>query len=210
MDYSTLTTHIEGTCEETFTAAQLAMFTQQAEQKIYETLSHTPMLRKSAETTLTLNNEYLTLPTDYLYMHSLMVRDADNAYHHLVQVDENFIREAYPDRSTTGFPKYYGQFDVDSLIMGPTPDSGYSVRATYGYHPESIVTASTTWLGDNFDTALLNGALIEAARFMKEEEDIIAEYNKRYLEAMALLKMLGDGKLQQDSYRSGRAKTPVT
>ena len=94
--------------------------------------------------------------------------------------------------------------------MGPTPDISYSVRITYGHYPESIVTAGTTWLGTNYDAALLNGSLVEALRFMKGEADLVQMYDKMYLESIALLKMLGDGKLRQDTYRSGQIRTSVS
>ena len=111
--------------------------------------------------------------------------------------------EAYPNPSTTGEPKHYAIFDTTAFILGPTPDSGYTMELHYGYYPESIVTASTTWLGDDFDSALLNGALIEAIRFLKGEPDMVALYEKMYMEAMALLKNFADGKLRQDVYRDG-------
>jgi len=208
MDYTTLTTTITDICENTFTADQLAMFTKQAEQKIYETVQF-PALRANASSTVATSNPYLTVPSDYLYPHSLAVVDT-NEYTYLVQVDSNFIREAYPNATVEGVPKYYALFDADSLLLGPTPDDNYAVELHYGYHPESIVTATTTWLGDNFDSALLNGALVEALRFMKGEEDMIALYDKLYLQAIGLLKQLGGGKLRRDSYRSGQARDKVS
>ena len=128
----------------------------------------------------------------------------------MINKDANFIREAYPTPTTTGVPAHYSLFSDSAIILGPTPDSGYTTELHYGYYPESIVTASTTWLGDEFDSALLNGALIEAARFMKTEADIIANYDKLYLHAIGLLKMLGDGKLREDTYRSGQYRQAVS
>ena len=120
------------------------------------------------------------------------------------------MREAYPTPASTGLPKHYAYFDVDSFLVGPTPDAAYAVELHYGYYPESIVTAGTTWLGEEFDSALLNGALIEAIRFMKGEQDVVAMYDKLYLQAIALLKNLGDGKLREDTYRSGQTRTVVS
>ena len=119
------------------------------------------------------------------------------------------MREAYPTPTTTGLPKHYAYFDDNTFILGPTPDADYSVEIHYGYYPESIVTAGTTWLGEDFDSALLNGALMEAIRFMKGEQDIIANYEKLYLQSITLLKTLGDGKLREDAYRSGQFRTLV-
>ena len=208
MNYSELTTNIEDICENTFTSDQLAMFTRQCEQKIYNVVQF-PALRKNQEGNTTASNKYLAVPTDYLYTHSLAVIDSNGDYQYLLPKDVNFIREAYPNPTATGLPQHYGQFASDCLILGPTPDSGYTVELHYGYYPESVVTAGTTWLGDNFDTALLNGALVEALRFMKGEEDLVAMYDKFYLQAISLLKTLADGKLRQDSYRNGQVQVQV-
>ena len=116
---------------------------------------------------------------------------------------------AYPNPATTGIPKYYALFDSNTFILGPTPAANYAVELHYFYAPESIVTAGTTWLGDNFDSALLYGALCEAATFMKAEPDMVATYNKRYEEAMILAKRLGDGMDRRDAYRSGQVRLSV-
>ena len=208
MNYTELKDNIQQITENTFTDDQLAMFVQQAEQLIYNAVQ-IPALRKNQTGSLTVANTYLALPSDYLYTYSLAVIDGSGDYHFLLNKDVNFIREAYPRASSTGLPKHYGQFDDDTLIVGPTPDDSYDVELHYGYYPESIVTAGTTWLGEEFDSALLNGSLVEAARFMKSEPDIVAMYDKMYANAMTVLKMLGDGKLRQDSYRSGQVKVPV-
>jgi hypothetical protein len=149
------------------------------------------------------------MPADFLHAHSLAIVSGSD-YVYLLPKDTNFMREAYPNPATTGTPKYYGNFADGSFIIGPTPDDDYTVEIHYGYYPESIVTAGTTWLGDHFDSALLNGALVEALRFMKGEEDLVAMYDKFYLQAITLLKTLSDGKLRQDSYRNGQVQVQVT
>jgi len=208
MNYADLKTNIEDICENSFTDAQLAMFTDQAEQKIYNSVQ-IPALRRNVTGTLTSGNKYLTLPTDYLYTYSLAVLDGDGLYAFLLNKDVSFIREAYTNPATTGAPVHYANFSDTALILGPTPNSGYTMELHYGYYPESIVTASTTWLGNEFDSALLNGALIEAVRFMKGEADIIANYERLYVQSIGLLKTLGDGKLREDTYRSGQYRQPV-
>jgi hypothetical protein len=208
MNYSDLTANIQDICEQTFTADQLAMFTQQAEQKIYTTVE-LPALRKNQTGSLTSGNKYLTMPTGMLYVYSLAVIDGDGNYEYLLNKDVNFIREAYPNPSSTGQPKHYAVFDQNSLILGPTPDTGYSVEMHFSYYPESIVTAGTTWLGDEFDSALLNGALVEAIRFQKGEADMVALYEKLYVQALALLVQVGDGKLRGDAYRDGQNKRKI-
>jgi len=209
MNYTELKDNIEDICENSFTDDQLAMFTQQAEQKIFNTVQ-IPALRKNQTGSLTTNIKYLSTPSDFLWNYSLAVVDGDGAYHFLINKDVNFIREAYPTPTATGLPKHYAYFDDNTFILGPTPDADYSAEIHYGYYPESIVTAGTTWLGDEFDSALLNGALVEAIRFMKGEPDIIANYEKMYVQAIALLKNLGDGKLREDAYRSGQVRNPVS
>lgn len=209
MNYTDLKTNIEDICENSFTDDQLAMFTQQAEQKIYNSVQ-IPALRKNVTGTLTASNKYLSSPSDFLYNYSLAVIDGNGAYSYLINKDVNFIRDAYPTPTSTGLPKHYAYFDEDTFILGPTPDDSYTVELHYGYYPESIVTAGTTWLGNEFDTALLNGALIEAIRFLKGEPDIISNYEKLYLQSITLLKNLGDGKLREDTYRSGQFRSPVS
>tara|TARA_R110000787_G_scaffold64951_3_gene146473 strand:- start:1118 stop:1747 length:630 start_codon:yes stop_codon:yes gene_type:complete len=209
MNYTDLKTNIQDICETTFTDAQLNLFTDQAEQKIYNTVQITA-LRNNVTGSLTSGVKYLTLPTDFLYPYSLAVLDGDGVFTYLLNKDVNFVREAYPNPATTGVPVHYALFSDTAIILGPTPNSGYTMELHYGYYPESIVTAATTWLGDEFDSALLNGALIEAIRFMKGEPDIIANYEKLYLQSIGLLKNLGDGKLREDMYRSGQFKQAVS
>lgn len=209
MNYTELKTNIEDICENSFTEDQLAMFTQQAEQKIYNTVQ-IPALRKNVTGTLTSSNKYLSTPSDFLWSYSLAVVDGNGVYHFLLNKDVNFMREAYPNPTDTGLPKHYAYFDDNTFIVGPTPDSSYESELHYGYYPQSIVTAGTTWLGDEFDSALLNGALLEAIRFMKGEPDVVAMYEKMYLQAITLLKSLGDGKLREDAYRSGQFRVPVS
>jgi hypothetical protein len=211
MNYTELCANIQDICENEFSATMLAMFTEQAEQKIYNTVQ-IPAIRRNVTGTLTTGNKYLQIPTDFLYVYSLAVIDTNSEYHYLIDKDVNFIREAYPRdvTATRTLPKYYAIFDDSAFIVGPTPDQVYGAELHYGYYPESIVTAGTTWLGTEFDSALLNGALIEAIRFMKGEPDLISVYDKLYIQSIGLLKQLGDGKLRQDTYRSGQYRQAVT
>ena len=192
------------------------MFTQQAEQKIYNTVQ-VANLRKNVTGVTSPANKYLSCPDDFLSPYSIAVIDGTGAYTFLLNKDVNFIREAYPTPTSTGLPKYYAIFgplssNVNELsfLLGPTPDAVYTMELHYFYYPPSIVTAGTSWLGDNFDSALLNGALIEAIRFMKGEADIIQNYEKLYLQSIQLLKQLGDGKQRQDAYRDGQFRQAVT
>jgi hypothetical protein len=209
MNYTELKTNIQDICENTFTDGQLAMFTQQAEQKIYNTVQ-IPALRRNMTATTSSGQHYLGMPPSFLYSYSMAVVDSAGNYHYLLNKDVNFIREAYPSISDTGLPKTYANFRDDMFILGPTPDAAYEIELHYGYYPESIVDVGTTWLGDEFDSALLNGALIEAIRFMKGEPDMVDMYNKMFALSIGLLKNLGDGKLRGDTYRSGQPRNPVS
>jgi hypothetical protein len=201
-------TDTAGTGTATFTSKeQIDTFIRQAEQRIYNSVQF-PNFRKNQTGTLTADNKYLEAPVDFLASYSLAVID-DGSYEFLLNKDVNYIRAAYPSSTDTGVPKYYAQFDDNTFILGPTPDAAYTVELHYFYYPESIVTASTTWLGDNFDSALLYGSLLEAYTYMKGEPDVIANYNKRYEEAMILAKRLGDGMLRRDAYRSGQVRMTV-
>jgi hypothetical protein len=208
MNYVELKQNIQDICVQTFTEDQLAMFTQQAEQKIFATVE-LPALRKNQTGSLTQGNKYLTMPTGMLYVYSIAVIDGDGDYLFLLNKDVNFIREAYPTALSAGIPKHYAIFDQNTFLLGPTPNANYAVELHFSYYPESIVTAGTTWLGDEFDSALLNGALVEAVRFQKGEADVVANYEKLYVQAIELLRNLGSGKLRQDMYRDGQVKLKV-
>jgi hypothetical protein len=219
MNYAELVANIADICENEFTADEYALFTEQAEQKIYNTVQ-LANLRKNVIGTLTSGNKYVSCPGDFLSTYSLAVIEnygtATETYTYLLNKDVNYIREAFPTPASTGLPAYYAIFGPQStavnelsFILGPTPNSAYKLELHYYYYPESIVTAGTTWLGDNFDSALLNGALIEAIRFMKGEPDLIQVYQGMYAQAMDLLKNLGDGKQRMDAYRDGQVRIPV-
>jgi hypothetical protein len=223
MNYGQLFETIKGYCENEFPSTQFTdptgatgtftskeqvdTFIQQAEQRIFNSVQF-PNFRKNQTGTLTANNKYLEAPPDFLASYSLAVI-TDGNFEYLLNKDVNYIRAAYPSPTDTGLPRYYAQFDDNTFILGPTPDAAYTVEMHYFFYPESIVTAGNTWLGDNFDTALLYGSLVEAYTYMKGEADIVAAYNKRYEEAMILAKRLGDGMERRDSYRSGQVRMTV-
>lgn len=219
MTYTELVTFVADICENTFPTDDMNMFIKQAEQKIYNTVQ-IANLRKNVTGTITSGNKYLSAPEDFLSVYSVAIYPLSgtyaNEYTYLLNKDVNFIREAYPKATDTGQPAHYAIFGPNStapneltFIMGPTPDATYGTELHYYYYPESIVTASTTWLGDNFDSALLNGTLIEAIRYMKGEADMVALYQGMYDRAMIQLKQLGDGKQRMDSYRNGQARVQV-
>lgn len=213
MNYAALVTAISDYTENTFNTTDMNTFIQQAEQRVYNTVQF-PSLRKNVTGSVTVNNKYLSCPSDYLSSYSLAVIDAAGVYTFLLNKDVNFIREAYPQPTDTAIPKYYALFGPTvtssaisnelSFILGPTPDATYDVELHYYYYPESITTALTTWLGDNFDSVLLYGALVEAYTYMKGEPDMVALYDGKYKEALMLAKRLGDGLERSDAYRSGQ------
>jgi hypothetical protein len=231
MNYSELSSAIQTYTENTFPAITLAdsstvssttqinRFIQQAEQRIYNS-EQFPSLRKNVTGTITASNKYLSCPNDFLAPYSLAVFSGSGPYTFLLNKDVNFMREAYPTPTDTGTPKYYALFGPTvtgatisnelSFILGPTPDATYSAELHYYYYPESITTAVNTWLGDNFDSVLLYGSLVEAYQFMKGEADLLAMYDTKYKEALALAKRLGDGMEKQDQYRSGSYRQAVT
>lgn len=220
MTYAQLKTNIQDIVENTFTDDQLAMFVQQAEQKIYNSVQ-LASLRSNQVGSLSAGNPYLSCPSDFLSVYSLAVVKANGEYQYLLNKDVNFIREAYPNPGTVttsvrGLPKHYAIFGpatIDSneltFILGPTPDAAYVVELHYYYYPQSITVTGTTWLGDNFDSALLNGSLIEAIRFMKGEDSMVKLYSDMFGQSLILLKQLGDGKQRMDAYRDGQVRYPV-
>jgi len=216
VNYTELVTAVSDYTENTFPTADMNTFIKQAEQRIYNTIQF-PSLRKNVTGLTTASNKYLSCPQDFLSVYSMAVFPTGGEYVYLLNKDVNFIREAYPQPTDTATPKYYALFgpqstDLNELtfILGPTPDVVYNVELHYFYYPESIVTAGTSWLGDNFDTVLLYGTLVEAYTYMKGEQDMMALYDGKYKEALALAKRLGDGLERQDAYRSGQYRQAVT
>ena len=232
MNYAELTSAIKAYCENDFpqavgaggltSAEQIARFVQQAEQRIYNSVQF-PSLRKNVTGFASQNNKYLSAPNDFLAVYSMAVIDpVTGAYEYLLNKDVNFIREAFPIPTQTGKPTHYALFGPTTtnaippvitneltFILGPTPNAGYSIELHYYYYPESITTANTTWLGDNFDSVLLYGAMLEAATFMKSDADVMKNYTERYNEALLLAKRLGDGLERRDAYRSGQFRMDV-
>jgi len=187
----------------------IPVFVQTAEERIFNTVQ-IPDLRKAATGTLTVNNQFLTLPADWLGTFSLQIVYPGSVGTFLLNKDAEYMREAFPDPTVTGQPTHYGQFDQNTLTLGPTPDQNYPVQLAYYYYPASIVTAGTSWLGSNMQNVLLYGTLREAYIYMKGEDDMVAQYEQKYQEGIALLKGLGEGKNRRDVYRSGQNRVPVS
>ena len=225
MNYAELLETIKGYCENDFpdtsftndvgelvsltSTEQINRFIKQSEQKIYNSVQILA-LKKNVVGSLTLNNQYMRVPTDWLADFSLaVIHPTTGAYSYLLSKDVNYIREAFPNPTSTGTPTHYALFSDVSFIVGPPPDQNYEAELHYFYYPETIITAGNSWLGDNYDSALLYGCLIEAHIFMKGEADMIALYEKMYLQSIGLLKNLADGKLREDTYRSGQYRQEV-
>jgi hypothetical protein len=197
--------------------ANIPVFVTQAEQRIYNSVQF-PSIRKNVTGSMTTNNKYLQCPTDFLATYSLAVINASGEYEYLLNKDVNFIRQAYPQPTDKGIPRYYALFGPRSdnaaeltFILGPTPDAAYSSELHYYFYPPSIsISPYTSWLGDNFDTVLLYASLVEAYTYMKGEVDMMGLHNQKFMEALALAKRLGDGMERQDAYRSGQFRQAVT
>jgi hypothetical protein len=225
MNYTELSANIQAYTENTEASfvAEIPVFVKQAEQRIYNTVQF-PSIRKNVTGQSSINNKYLQCPADFLAVYSMaVITDVTGVdlntgtYEYLLNKDVNFIRQSYPQPDDTGVPRYYALFgprsdNVDELsfILGPTPNAAYYIELHYYYYPPSIVTAGTSWLGDNFDSVLFYGSLVEAYTYMKGEADMIQLYNTKYQEALALAKRLGDGMERQDAYRSGQFRQAVT
>jgi len=223
MNYTALSSAIQAYTENTEAdfVANIPVFVTQAEQRIYNSMQF-PSIRKNVTGVVSTTSTYLSAPDDFLAVYSLAVVDATGSYEYLLNKDVNFIRQAYPDPTDTGLPRYYALFgptvagstitDELTFILGPKPDANYNVELHYYYYPESITVAADgrTWLGDNFDSVLLYGSLVEAYTYMKGEQDMMTLYNQKFMEALALAKRLADGMERQDAYRSGQFRQKVT
>jgi len=217
MNYAELTQMLQDYMEttETLFVSNIPTFVQQAETRIYND-AQIPALRKTATGTLSSGSQYLDCPTDFLSTYAFAVIDADGAYGFLLNKDVSFMREAYPTPTVTGLPKYYAINGTQvaaatelRFIVGPTPGSSYAYELDYNHYPTSIVTAGTSWVGDNYDPVLFYGAMREAAIFQKAEQDMVAYYGGMYQEAVSQLKRLGDGLERGDTFRDGQLKLPI-
>ena len=217
MNYATLSSTIQAYVENDFPASvgsgsltsaqQIATFVTQAEQRIYNTVQI--LAERKVTNLVTVNGtSTVTAPADWLSTYSFAVLNPATTYAFLLNKDVEYIREAYPDPTSAGTPKYYALLD-DIFLLGPTPNAVYTLSLNYMAYPTSITTANNTWVGDNFDSVLLYGSLLEAYTFMKGEADVIAGYQRRYDEAMVQLKQLAEGKNRQDTYRSLQVRYPV-
>ena len=222
MNYTALSNAIQAYTENTEAdfVANIPVFVTQAEQRIYNSVQF-PSIRKNMTGVVSTTSTYLSAPDDYLATYSLAVIDASGNYEFLLNKDVNFIRQAYPSASDTGLPRYYALFGPTvsgstitnelTFMLGPKPDANYTVELHYYYYPRSItLTPFTSWLGENFDSVLLYGSLVEAYTYMKGEADMMQLYNGKFMEALALAKRLGDGMERQDAYRSGQFRQKVT
>jgi hypothetical protein len=211
MNYSELVQAVKDYTENTETTFvnNINLFIRQAEERINRDVQ-IPELRKNVTGNVSASNQYLARPSDFLSTFSLAVIDGSNNFTYLLEKEVNFIREAYPSASTEGLPKYYANFDGEksgsngNFILGPTPDAAYNIELHYYYDPPSIVTSTTSWLGDNAETTLLYGTLYEAYTFMKGEPDVLQNYLQRYQSALMNMASLGV-MIKNDSYREDAA-----
>jgi hypothetical protein len=209
MTYAELVTQIQQSLEnyETSFVDLIPSFVKQAEERIHLD-AQLPASRSNKTTSTTATNRYLAQPTDFIAPYEASVISG-TTYSPLILVDVGYIREAFQDATATGLPTHYALFNDSTFLLGPTPDQNYSVELHYFRLPESIVTANTTWLGDNVPSALLYGALIEGYVYAKGEVDMLQVYDRRYKEAIDLVKTISSGRSRSDTYRDGQFKTPV-
>jgi hypothetical protein len=180
---------------------------QQAEDRIYQSVQ-APVERRNSTGALTINNQYLGVPSGMLSVASISVVSAGQ-YTFLLPREVSFMREAYPSPTVTGLPKCYALFDQTTFIVGPTPDESYAVELNYHAKPDSIVTAGTSWIGDNFESILLSACLLESYIFLKGDADLIQLYDNRYKEALSTFQLLGEGLDERDSFRNGTKRMQI-
>lgn len=217
MDYAALKAAVEDYTENTFSAVDFATMTVLAEQKIFNA-TQAPITRKNSVIPLVIGTSTVDLPADFLSAFSVAVVLATGDWEYLLNKDVNFLRSAYPDPTDTGTPRYYALYGtqanplVQTLQVAPTPGAALNLQVAYNAYPESITTAvsGTSWLGDNFESVLFNGVMAEAARFMKQEPDIVAMYDKEFVASLSLFKNLVDGKNRTDGYRGGQPRMQVS
>jgi len=217
LSYTQLQTAVQDYTENTFSATDFATMTRLAEQKIYNA-TQAPITRKNSVIPLVIGTSTVSLPADFLSAFSVAVVLANNNWEYLLNKDVNFLRESYQNPTVTGTPKYYALYGnisdplVQTLQVAPTPSATLNLQVAYNAYPESITTAVTgrSWLGENYESVLFNGVLLETARFMKQEQDVLAMYEKEFTQSLTLFKNLTEGKNRQDAYRNGQTRSKVS
>lgn len=211
MNYAQLVAAIESATENTYETADIDRFIQTAERRIYNAV-YLVADRKTSQLVTVSGTKTVALPADFLAIYSLSCYTTQNNsnYTYLLNKEPEFIREGYPNPATGGTPAHYAILDdTEQILLGPTPNAIFGLEIEYYYYPESITSASTTWLGDNFDFVLFDAAMIEAGVFLKYDVEVMKQFIDKYGQSLALLKNYGNGKLQQDGYRSGNARVKV-
>lgn len=199
MNYAALVTAIEDFCQSTETSfvTHIPDFVKMAEQEIYNAVQ-LPNLRKHVTGVTTASNRYLTAPTDFLAAFTAAVlTPVTGIYNEMMFRDVDWMREAFPDPASTGVPKYYGLWDSATFVLSATPAAAYTVEMHYYYKPTSIVTSSTSWVGDNFDMVLLYGSLVHAYTYQKGEKELTERYKELFKEGLVVLSAVGDDKSKE-------------
>ena len=192
--------------EETGFVANIPLFIRLSEERILKNVQLS-LFRKNATALTSASGQYIRVPSDFLAPFSLSMTGTNGDKFFVEFKDPSFVQSYTPDPTTTGEPKYYCQFDVDNFLMAPTPDASYTAELHYFYRPRSITADgddTVTWLSENAEMALLYGALLEAYIYMKGEQDVMSYYEKRFVESLSGIKMLGEAKETTDEYRTGK------
>jgi|TARA_R110002020_G_scaffold56422_9_gene156174 hypothetical protein len=196
--------------DETSFVTNLPVFIRAAEERILK-MVQLSLFRKNASGNMTASNQFLTVPTDFLAPYSLSFTNSSSEKTFLEFKDVNFIQTFNPNPATTGDPRFYALFDVTNFIVGPTPSASSDVEVHYFYRPTSLTAGAdsgTTWLSENATISLLYGSLIEAYTYMKGEQDLITNYQQRFMEGIATLKQFGEAKEVTDEYMKGQVIRP--
>jgi hypothetical protein len=206
---TTLTTAIQDYLEssESSFVTNIPNFIKATEEKILKSVQ-LDVFKKNVTGTATSGTTYLATPTDYLSSFSLAVIDSSSNYNYLLLKHPSFVRDYTPASATTGQPKYYAEFDDNTFILGPTPNSNYTFELHYFYRPASLTTTSgsdTTWLSKNAINAMLYGCLSEACMYLKNYE-ALPVYEQKFQQSLVFLKNLGEAKSTRDQYRYGEIR----
>ncbi len=192
MTYGELKTAVQDFVQSTETSFvnNLPLFIRLAEERIMKNV-RLNLFQKNASGSTTAGNKYVAAPSDFLAPISLSLTIGGEQTFLLLK-NADFVQEYIRD-SESGEPVYFGQYDVDNLILAPIPDSAYALEMHYLYRPNSLTVggdSGTTWLSENAEVALLYGTLVEAYTYLKGDQDLMVLYSQRFAEALQRLKNL--------------------
>jgi len=212
MNYSELLTNVRNYTEvgsEVLSDSIIDTFIANVENKIQRELD-LDAFRKFQYSSFTIGSPFITLPDDFAFERGVQIKDqVTNDRTWLEQRDTTFIDEYNKDRSDTGTPKYYANWDQNTIMVAPTPDAAYEIELWYNKTPDHLSSSqTTTWLSNNAPEVLIYGTVSEAFSYLKNPT-YVQLYDSKYAQAVQFLAQTQMGRKRRDEYADGVLRIPL-